>query len=106
MKADIGVMKSACEGLLQYIEKRNKDQDRKQLFDENAESAILKFSLVEMPPRAIHKPFRIQIPHPFHEASEVCVFVRDDKEDKPKKSFTKKKEKFGRTLSRSRTSSR
>ncbi|CAD7946718.1 unnamed protein product [Amoebophrya sp. A25] len=93
MKVESDAMKSACSGLLSYIEKRNKDEQRKQLFDTNSETVRLDFSLASIPPKAIHKPYRITLPNPMYESSEVCVFVRDDLDDRNKKFHeTKRKE--------------
>lgn len=66
MLADPNHIASGCGMLLDYIEKRNKDENRKQLFDANNETAQLKFCLTEIPAKAVAKPIRIALPHPLY----------------------------------------
>eukprot|EP00392_Amoebophrya_sp_AT5.2_P002401 g2406.t1 len=91
MLADPNHIASGCGMLLDYIEKRNKDENRKQLFDANNETAQLKFCLTEIPAKAQKSILNS------YNAAEVCVFVKDDLEDRSKK-FHEKKRKLWKNL--------
>merc|ERR1719183_510871 len=54
---------------------------------------VVQFSLSKIPEREKQKPIMIELPHPLFDKSEssVCVFVKDDKEDKSKKSHEVKR---------------
>ncbi len=78
MKVDQAVVTGACKGLLEFVKQRNQEQNKNQLFDENTETALLKFSLTEIPAKAVHKPQRITLPHPLYVSFIICITHFDD----------------------------
>lgn len=91
------VMKAAV-ALTKFSQKQAEERQENALFDANNETVTVKFQLSEIPARAIHKPIRMKLPNPIYdENSSVCVFVRDDLEDRSKK-FHETKRKFWKNL--------
>ena len=82
-------IKSAVEALLKYVKSNNEDSN--QLFDVDSEMLTVQFGLREIPAKEHHKMQRIELPHPFWTGSEVCVFVKDDMEDRGKREHEVKR---------------
>lgn len=79
----------AAEALKKFSEL--KQQDEKSLFDSNNEMISVELTLSKIPLRAVHKSQFIEIPNPILKNQEVCIFVKDDKEDLNKKVFEVKR---------------
>lgn len=93
--ADPSVSRQQClraaTALKQAVTAQNSVQNPNKLFDVDTETVTVQFGLSEIPHKEQHKPQRIKLPHPFWPGSEVCVFVKDDLEDRGKKGYLKKR---------------
>lgn len=85
-------VKEATKALKLYLDKKAAADGENMLFGDES-SMVVQFSLSKIPERERQRPVMIELPHPLFDKTEssVCVFVKDDKEDKTKKNHQVKR---------------
>lgn len=69
-----------CKVVAEIVQKRNAENNA--LFEDNMEFVTLNFTIAHIPEKRRPWPDYIEVPHPFHGKSEVCIFT-----DGPQKEY-------------------